>query len=111
VFIKVLNKQGIHTVLRQNEEGRIYGITYVDHRTQSVFNGSELGKQYGAKAMQERLGLREDPEPNIHSARKPGMGLQPQHTAAETKEIIKDEAPVISEKETETVLDLLLQPE
>lgn len=111
VFIKVLNKQGIHTVLRQSEEGRIYGITYVDHRTQSVFNGSELGKPYGAKAMQERLGLREVPEPNIHSARKPGFGLQPQHTAAETKDTIKDEAPVISEKETETVLDLLLQPE
>ena len=110
-FIKVLNKQGIHTVLRQSEEGRIYGITFVDHRTQSVFNGSELGKAYGAKAIQERLGLREVPEPNIHSARKPGIGLQPQHTAAETKEIIKNEVPVISEKETETVLDLLLQPE
>ncbi|WP_268222966.1 relaxase/mobilization nuclease domain-containing protein [Sinomicrobium oceani] len=110
-FIKVLDKQGIHTVLRQNEEGRLYGITFVDHRTQSVFNGSELGKQYGAKAIQERLGLREVSEPNIHSARKPGLGLQPQHTAAETKDTIKDEAPVISEKETETVLDLLLQPE
>ncbi len=60
-FIKILGKQGIHTVLRQSEEGRIYGITYVDHRTQSVFNGSELGKQYSAKAMQERLGLRHYP--------------------------------------------------
>lgn len=110
-FIKVLNKQGIHTVLRQNEAGRIYEITYVDHRTQSVFNGSELGKPYGAKAIQERLGLRKVPESNIHSARKPGIGLQPHHTAAETKDAIKDEAPVIPEKETETVLDLLLQPE
>ncbi|MBC9797039.1 relaxase/mobilization nuclease domain-containing protein [Sinomicrobium weinanense] len=113
-FVKVLSKQGIHTVLRQNEEGRLYGITYVDHRTQSVFNGSELGKPYGAKAMQERLGLREVSEPNIHSARKPGIGLQPQHTAAETKDISNAPEQITSEEpegHTETVLDQLLQVE
>lgn len=113
-FVKVLSKQGIHTVLRQNEEGRLYGITFVDHRTQSVFNGSELGKQYGAKAIQERLGLREVPEPNIHSARKPGIGLQPQHTAAETKDISNAPEQITSEEpegHTETVLDQLLQVE
>ncbi|TKT85717.1 relaxase/mobilization nuclease domain-containing protein [Dyadobacter frigoris] len=49
-----LDKQGIKVVLRQNESGIIYGITYVDHRTKSVFNGSSLGKQYSANAIQER---------------------------------------------------------
>ena len=110
-LIKILDKQGIHTVLRQNEEGKLYGITFVDHRTQSVFNGSELGKSYGAKAIQERLGLRQVFEPNIHSARKQEVGLQPQHTAAETKDAIKDEVPVISKNNEEMILDLLLQPE
>ena len=46
-------------VLRQNAEGLIYGITYVDHQTQSVFNGSALGKLYSAKAIQKRCGLNE----------------------------------------------------
>jgi hypothetical protein len=34
----------------------IYGITYVDHRynQKAVFNGSELGKGYSAKAILER---------------------------------------------------------
>lgn len=54
-LVQNLAKQGIHTVLRQNSEGLIYGITYVDHRTRCIFNGSDLGKSYSAKAIQERL--------------------------------------------------------
>ncbi|MNX78671.1 hypothetical protein D3C86_1102760 [compost metagenome] len=34
----------------------LYGITYVDHTTKCVFNGSSLGKEYSAKAIQERCG-------------------------------------------------------
>lgn len=56
-LIKALEKEGIHTVLRQNEQGVLYGITYVDHRTKCVFNGSALGKQYSTKAIQERCSL------------------------------------------------------
>jgi hypothetical protein len=54
-FIKALKVEGIHVVFRQNEEGRVYGITFVDNRTRVVFNGSDLGKPYSAKAITERL--------------------------------------------------------
>lgn len=53
-MVKILEKDGINTVFRKNAEGLIYGITYVDHTTKCVFNGSTLGKQYSAKAIQER---------------------------------------------------------
>ncbi len=53
-LISDLNKERISVVLRQNKDGIIYGITYVDHQTKSVFNGSDLGKNYSAKAIQER---------------------------------------------------------
>ena len=53
-----LEKEGIHTVFRKSTEGLLYGITYVDHKTKSVFNGSSLGKEYSAKAIQERCGLK-----------------------------------------------------
>lgn len=53
-LVQVLQKDGINTVFRKNAEGLIYGITYVDHTTKCVFNGSTLGKQYSAKAIQER---------------------------------------------------------
>lgn len=53
-LIKGLEKESIQTVLRQNKEGIIYGITYIDHRSKSVFNGSSLGKPYSANGIQER---------------------------------------------------------
>lgn len=53
---KELEKQGINTILRTNAEGLLYGITYVDHTTKCIFNGSSLGKEYSAKAIQERCG-------------------------------------------------------
>lgn len=54
-FKEALKKERITLVIRQNEEGRIYGLTYVDHNTKSVFNGSDIGKEYSARAMQEKL--------------------------------------------------------
>jgi hypothetical protein len=56
---KIVALSGINMVLRQNTEGLLYGITYVDHQTQCVFNGSALGKLYSAKAIQERFSLNE----------------------------------------------------
>lgn len=54
-FAKRLEKQGIVVVKRVNPEGRVYGLTYVDHRNRCVFNGSALGKKYSAKGMLERI--------------------------------------------------------
>ncbi|MDI1305416.1 MAG: relaxase/mobilization nuclease domain-containing protein [bacterium] len=57
-LVRRLEKEGIHTVFRKNSEGLLYGITYVDHTTKNVFNGSSLGKQYSVKAVEERCGLK-----------------------------------------------------
>lgn len=40
----LLEKEGIQTVFRRSNEGQLYGITYIDHTTKNVFNGSSLGK-------------------------------------------------------------------
>jgi hypothetical protein len=53
-LVVALEKDGIYTLLRQNKEGVIFGLTYVDHKTKCVFNGSDLGKQYSAKGILER---------------------------------------------------------
>ncbi|WP_409415779.1 relaxase/mobilization nuclease domain-containing protein [Flavobacterium sp. PS2] len=55
---KRLEKEGISTVFRKSSEGFLYGITYIDHTTKNVFNGSSLGKEYSAKAIEERCGLK-----------------------------------------------------
>jgi len=53
-LIQALQKEKIQIVPRQNADGIIYGMTYVDHQTKCVFNGSDLGKPYSANQMQER---------------------------------------------------------
>ncbi|MDL2224226.1 relaxase/mobilization nuclease domain-containing protein [Bacteroidales bacterium OttesenSCG-928-M06] len=39
---------GVSVVFRENEEGRIYGATFIDHENRTVFNGSKIGKAYSA---------------------------------------------------------------
>mgnify|MGYP000966948680 FL=1 len=52
-FVKALEKERISLVIRKGKEGVIYGMTYVDHKTKCVFNGSDLGRQFSAKAVLE----------------------------------------------------------
>ncbi len=44
-------------LLRQNAEGRLYGITFVDNQNKVVFNGSDLGREYSVAALQNRLAV------------------------------------------------------
>lgn len=41
-FKKQLVEQGINTVVRRNASGRIYGITFIDNGSRTVWNGSAL---------------------------------------------------------------------
>lgn len=109
-----LEKQGISTVLRQNDTGLIYGITYVDHKTGSVFNGSTLGKQYSAKALQERCLPERTSEQDLlslHPALKPSIELHPQHTAAETRTAENARQPMSFPVVIGNPMDALIKPE
>jgi hypothetical protein len=53
-FIGKLKSGGIDTILRRNDKGFIYGITYVDHKSKCVFNGSDLGKEFSAAMIRDR---------------------------------------------------------
>lgn len=50
-----LFQKNIHTVLRQNAEGRLYGITFVDNANKCVFNGSEIGKSYSVAGLLKQI--------------------------------------------------------
>ena len=54
-FIAKLKERNIDVVLRYTEEGRIYGVTFIDHNTMTVLNGSRLGKEFSANAINERF--------------------------------------------------------
>ena len=55
---RILIQDGIKTAERRNEQGILYGLTYIDHKTKCVFNGSSLGKPYSASGIEERCGIK-----------------------------------------------------
>ena len=54
-FIAKLKERNIDVVFRYTDEGRIYGVTFVDHDTMTVLNGSRLGKEFSANALNARF--------------------------------------------------------
>ncbi|MDR1864168.1 MAG: relaxase/mobilization nuclease domain-containing protein, partial [Bacteroidales bacterium] len=52
-FEKALAKQNISVLFRENEQGRIYGATFIDHEQKAVFNGSRLGKEFSANVFND----------------------------------------------------------
>ena len=52
-FKKQLAEQGINTVVRRNDSGRIYGITFIDHESRSVWNGSQLDRSLSANTFND----------------------------------------------------------
>ena len=54
-FEKQLLKNQISVLFRENESGRIYGVTFIDHLQKFVFNGSRLGKDFSANAFEQKF--------------------------------------------------------
>jgi hypothetical protein len=52
-FEKQLAAKSINVVFRQNNVGRIYGVTFIDHQNKCVLNGSRLGKEFSANVFNE----------------------------------------------------------
>ncbi len=76
--LRVVN---IDLVLRRNDQGRIYGVTFIDHKDRCVFNGSRLGKEFSANVFNDRFG-------------------GPQHAPADLQKTLIPEDPFRIEKTT-----------
>ena len=59
-FRAKLRQQGIDVLFRRNDEGRIYGATFIDHTTRTVLNGSRLGKEYSANVFNDLYGGKQE---------------------------------------------------
>lgn len=76
-FKQALQTKGINVVYRQNQDGFLYGITFVDNNLKVVFNGSDLGKAYSAASLNESLVRQVNDQP-IH---KPSTDDKSSHTS------------------------------
>jgi len=54
-FIAELEKNNIAVVIHKGKGGVLYGITYIDNNLKCVFNGSDLGREFSAKAVLEKF--------------------------------------------------------
>lgn len=52
-FVTEMKVHGVDVVLRENEQGRIYGITFISDELGIVANGSRLGKGYSANVFND----------------------------------------------------------
>ncbi len=59
-FRAKLRQQGIDVLFRRNDEGRIYGATFIDHTTRTILNGSRLGKEYSANVFNDLYGGKQE---------------------------------------------------
>ncbi|HCY42385.1 MAG TPA: mobilization protein [Prolixibacteraceae bacterium] len=57
-----LKSLNIDVVMRRNDQDRIYGVTFIDHNNQCVFNGSRLGKEFSANVINERFTQQQETE-------------------------------------------------
>jgi len=78
-FKKQLLEQGINTVVRRNDVGRIYGMTFIDHESRTVWNGSALGKNLSANVFndwwnEQAVGQRQEAEKTNAQNQSPTAG-------------------------------------
>lgn len=67
-LIMALKAKGIDAVFRETDMGRIYGATFIDYNSGCVFNGSQLGKELSANALQEHFSTVPKDVPNLNGA-------------------------------------------
>ncbi len=79
-FIAKLRERGIDVLIRENSDGRIYGVTFIDHNTHTVLNGSRLGREFSANAF-ERWFNGDGQKPQITMPNQPNVPNRTQSTS------------------------------
>ncbi|PRZ22074.1 conjugal transfer protein MobB [Flavobacterium granuli] len=105
-FKKQLAEQGVNVIVRRNDTGRIYGITFIDHNSRTVWNGSRLGKELSANTFNDywnhnikpEIKRLNEPHPKIsqHNAMKDLPAEKPH----ELFDFLNKEVPASSTNET-----------
>lgn len=106
-----MEKEGINTVFRKSEKGLLYGITYVDHTTKNVFNGSSLGKQYSAKAIEDRCSSTFTNETKIKSQTNKLEITKPNFSSEQNNNFQDEKQQFQILPKMENVIDSLMQVE
>lgn len=69
-FKVALLNHGINVVIFQNKDNRIYGVTFIDHNSKSVYKGSDLGKELSANILNQKWSSTEEQNNSISAITK-----------------------------------------
>lgn len=89
-FRKKLKASNIDLVVLRNDQNRIYGVTFINHNNQCVFNGSRLGKEFSANVFNDRFN--QQPE----SKNKQQSTAQPDKNASIEKSTTPEISDIVS---------------
>ena len=85
-------------VFRTNNDGRIYGVTFIDHENRVALNGSRLGKDYSANVFHSWFNEGIKPKQKVYEEKT--VPVQPQrhtHQNNETESGKNPDTSVIEE--------------
>lgn len=97
-FERELKRQDIDVVFRQNDSGRIYGVTFIDHDSRVVLNGSRLGKEYSANVFNERFSgeTKKAQQPDVSISRQEQPTHREQADFTPKADIVSGVASIVS---------------
>ncbi|ANH81656.1 hypothetical protein A8C56_12295 [Niabella ginsenosidivorans] len=99
---KLLKRERIDLVVRRNEQGRVFGLTYIDHDKKTVFNGSDIDKKYAAKRILERLGMEPQQQPEKEQQKQQTVAQQKNHSQVQQRSGKENAAKQQPEHQQET---------
>lgn len=91
-FKLLLKEKNIEPIFRQNEQGRIYGVTFIDHQNKCVLNGSRLGKEFSANVFNDLLNTPSERNIQQTVVDKPSIGTNRSGQPAESSEVQRSTA-------------------
>jgi hypothetical protein len=78
-FEKALQAKGMDVVFRENSDGRIYGVTFIDHENRVALNGSRLGREYSANVFHNRFNQNNQPQQQATGTANATVHTPPNH--------------------------------
>ena len=103
-LVALLKKGGIDVVFRENEAGRVYGVTFIDQNRREVFNGSRLGKEFSANVF-NGLFNRWKKAPETERARHTELELGQTHSRKTEQDNVLEQAAGIFSLEQNPATD------
>ena len=114
---QALARESIEMVVQRTEEGKAYGVTFVDFKSKSAFKGSDLGKEYSAKGLEQRYRIdqeetetvtqRQEIRPAMRQRQTPssGQGTRPAPSLPPPSS-----SPDLGRPLSPSILEILLKP-